>query len=245
MLINLHQTRKEIEQRRETLNNVEENLINKLQKAIEQPFSFYVPPRQYDEDIFKPDEDRKTNNLLDALNLASPKPAYNDNNQAPTTPKRSPIDHNEVESNQLALPNLSPTLAASNSTSPQSPPRIVIPPAARRSPSRQIQQPPYQRRYSLPSPASPTSHIDFRTGLSGHHALSRSSPSSRHPPPHSRPAIRMMGEHRGIGGATNAVGSWRILRRTGSRDSSENRNESGRSNILCMHQDSRTATEEK
>lgn len=66
--------------------------------------------------------------------------------------------------------------------------------------------------------------IDFRTGMSGHCALLSSKSHAPHPHPLHRPAVRMMGEHRGIGKSPRSS-LWKtsssFLRRSTSADSGD------------------------
>lgn len=242
MLVSINQTRKEMEKRKELLKIVESNLVEKLHKSLQKAAPTVVLPT-HDNDwknISNQEEEMKQQKKrLDALHLASPKPAKPPSEQMPRLSGLQ-IDTSNEAVDHLTLPHLSPS--QTSTAPPHSPLRMSISSSSYRSPGRPTYKPQSpatvssgSRRRSMPSPVSPngSKRVDFRTGLSGHHALSSSKTHSRFGGMN-RPAIRMMGEHRGLGGTT-----WNLLRRLGSsdaNDTSTGSNSSGRTNILCMSQ---------
>jgi len=229
MLVSLHHTRNEMAQRKELLQTVETNLVDKLHKSLQTPSPTIVLPTAnpaLHEPSSPPGQDHQDHQKrIDALHLASPKPAKPQpppSTQLPDLNGLTIDTHDDSHSvDHLTLPHLSPSPTSQSSplTPHQSPLRPLSTPY--RSPHRSQPPPsssPAHRRRSMPSPVSPASQrVDFRTGMSGHHAL-----SSHHRKLHRTTGtaggrtVGRMADHRGLAGVT-----WNLLRRLGSSDGNE------------------------
>lgn len=206
MLLQVDNRRKEISRKQAELSRIENGLERELDKALLVQFT---DDKRYELDI---DEESKVNdvtsetpagaqrqspqkkNTREEEGQKSPKAVIKNvaRNGIPKTPPPrqlrtpSPTASPDLVTRLLGLPQLSPSPVTVPNTNENTPPSLSS-----------IAQP--KRRSSRSKPNSPSSvvkTIDFRTGFSGHCALTQS--FARHPHPDSRKVHRMMGEHRGL-----------------------------------------------
>jgi len=203
MLLQVDNRRKEISQKQKELSRIENGLERELDKAL---LIHFIDNKRYELEI---DDESNANDATSetpsSAQIKSPQKKKeeeeqnspnnvnknNARNGIPKTPPPrqlrtpSPTTSPALVTRFLGLPQLSASPVTVQNTNENTPPPSSLAQPIRRS-----------ARAKPVSPSSVDKIIDFRTGFSGHCALTQS--FARHPRPDSRKVHRMMGEHKGL-----------------------------------------------